>query len=798
MSRPRWRKVLRDLWLHLPRTLLVILAITLGIFGVGAFLDAYAIITPTIETNFTMTNPAAATLRMESVDSKAVQIARHFSGVTGAEARRTVYARVEVGPDEWGTLTLFVISDFKQVQVNKFWRQAGSWPPGEQQILIERASIPLIHKTEGSRLVVKLSDGAPRELPIVGTVYDPGQAPAWVDGVAYGYITPGTLQWLGGPSAFDDLLVTFNREDSSQQIHDEASRLAGVLQQDGYRVQWVHAAIPEHPHTDQMNSFLFLLEAFGVLCLLLSGILTATLISALLGQQMRQIGVMKAIGACTSQVMGLYMGDVLIFSVVALILAIPLGVLAGQGFASVAASLLNFNIMSMALPWWVYLVQVGLGMLVPLLTASYPIYRGSRMSVHEAMSDYGVALEQFGSSRFDMLLGRIESLSRPLVLSLRNAFRRRVRMVLTLLMLAAGGTSFMAALGAAASWTQTIDDAFASTHYDVDIRFDQPYAASALEKSIRAVAGVSDVEIWGGVAAVPQYADGSYGNGNLFRVLTPPAKGTTLSPPLLIAGRWLEPGDTDAVVLNDAAAEPDQGPQVHVGDKITLYLNGSQKSVWHVVGIVREFVAGPSAYANASALAAVTHQQGLAERALIVVKNHDQTLQTRVVQELEQRLAADGFHVEFFLNVSFEHQVLSNHVIIMKVLLMVVAVLMLGVGALGLASTMSVNVMERTREIGMMRAIGASTQAIMQIVIGEGIALGLLSWLLGDLVSLPVTAIVSSIAGEFFLHMPLHLVIPAWIPLLWLGIVVVVAVVASFAPAWSAARLTVREVLAYE
>ncbi len=313
-----------------------------------------------------------------------------------------------------------------------------------------------------------------------------------------------------------------------QQIHNEASRLASTLQQDGYPVQWVHAAIPEHPHTDQMDSFMFLLEAFGVLSLVLSGILTATLISALLSQQIRQIGVMKAVGARMHQVTGMYVGAILILSVAALALAIPLGVLAGQGFARVAAVLLNFNITSTALPLWVYLVQVALGVLVPLLTAAYPIYCGSRITVHKAMSDYGVAQDQFGTSRFDTLLGRIRSLSRPQVLSLRNAFRRRVRLVLTLLMLAAGGTSFMAALGATASWNQTIDDAFATSHYDIDIRFGQPYAANALEKSIRSIPGVTDVETWGGVAAIPQYADGSYGNGYLSRVLTPPATGTTL------------------------------------------------------------------------------------------------------------------------------------------------------------------------------------------------------------------------------------------------------------------------------
>jgi putative ABC transport system permease protein len=356
----------------------------------------------------------------------------------------------------------------------------------------------------------------------------------------------------------------------------------------------------------------------------------------------------------------------------------------------------------------------------------------------------------------------------------------------------------MAALGAAASWNQTIDDAFATAHYDIDIRFDQPYAADVLEKSMRSIPGVTGIETWGGVAAIPQYADGSYGNGNLFRVLSPPPTGTTLIDPLLIEGRWLQPGDTNAVVLNDAAAQPDQGPQLHVGDTIILSINGGQKTAWQVVGIVREFVAGPSAYANANSLEAVTRQQGRAGRVLIAVKDHDLTLQKTVSQELERRLAEDGFHVAFLLGLSFEHQVLSNHVIIMQVLLMVVSVLLMAVGALGLASTMSMNVMERTREIGMMRAIGASTQAIVRIVIVEGIVIGLLSWLLTDVLAVPVTAIVTSIAGDFFLHMPLHLVIPPWIPLLWLAIVVIVAVVASFSPAWNAARLTVREALAYE
>jgi putative ABC transport system permease protein len=798
MISPRWHKVLRDLWLHLPRMLMVVLAITLGLFGVGSFLVAYAILTPTIETNFAITNPASATLRMNAVDNAVLERARDFPGVTAAEARRTVYARAEIGPNEWVTMLLFVISDFDHVQVNKFWPEAGSWPPNDRQILIERASIPLIHVTQGDTITVKLSDGTPHELPIVGTVFDPGRAPAWVDGVSFGYITPSTLQWLGGPSTFNDLLLTISGDTSFQHFRDVADRLSAALEQDGSPVQWVNAAVPEHPHTRQMDSFMFLLEAFAGLCLLLSGILTATLISAILSQQIRQIGVMKAVGASTRQVMGIYFSTILILCFIALTLAIPLGVLAGQGYARSAAGLLNFEIKNDTIPLWVYLVQVALGILVPLLTAAYPVYRGSRMTVREAINDYGIAQHQFGTSRFDTLLGRISGLSRPLVLSLRNAFRRRVRMVLTLLMLVAGGTSFMAALGAAASWTQTIDDTFASHHYDLDLQFDRPYAATTIEQSIRAIPGVTDVETWGMVSAVPQYADGSFGGGERFMVMTPPPTGTTLITPSLAEGRWLRPQDTNAVVLSDAQAQTDRGLQLHVGDEITLYLNGDQKTIWQVVGIVRDNIGGADAYVNDNALSAITHQQGLAGRALVAVRDHDPTLRTTVSQALEQRLAEDGLHVALLGSLSFKHQVLSNHVIIMQVLLMGVSILMLGVGALGLASTMSLNVMERTREIGMMRAIGASTNTIVRLVIVEGIVIGLLSWFLADIVSVPVTALVGTIAGERFLRKPLELVIPLWIPLLWLAVVLVVAIIASFTPARNAARLTVRETLAYE
>jgi putative ABC transport system permease protein len=125
-------------------------------------------------------------------------------------------------------------------------------------------------------------------------------------------------------------------------------------------------------------------------------------------------------------------------------------------------------------------------------------------------------------------------------------------------------------------------------------------------------------------------------------------------------------------------------------------------------------------------------------------------------------------------------------------------VLIASVGALGLAGAMSTNVLERTREIGVMRAIGASDGAILQIVIVEGVIIGLISWFFGASLAFPAGALLANTVGVVLFQTALPYVFSAGGLLLWLGIVVVLAVVASFLPAWRASRLTVREVLAYQ
>jgi len=120
------------------------------------------------------------------------------------------------------------------------------------------------------------------------------------------------------------------------------------------------------------------------------------------------------------------------------------------------------------------------------------------------------------------------------------------------------------------------------------------------------------------------------------------------------------------------------------------------------------------------------------------------------------------------------------------------------VGSIGLTGTMSLNVMERTREIGVMRAIGASDRAVINMVMVEGITIGLLSWLLGTLLSFPISTLLSNAINlSLFGALAEFTFTPTGV-FLWLMVVLILSSLASITPARSAAKLTIREILAYE
>jgi putative ABC transport system permease protein len=795
MLRPRWRKVMRDLFYNRTRTALVVLSIAVGVFAFGTIMATRVVMTRELRSSFLATNPASAVLTTEPFDDDLIDAVRGVPGVADAEGQRAVNARIQTGPLTWQDAVFYVLPDdgITAIGVAKPW--AGAWPPPDQALLIERASLPKTHAALGDTVTVVIPGQTARELPIAGLTHDLSLPPAPIAGQAFGYITFDTLEWLGGPASYNQVQIVVSAgRDDADHIQAVAEQVERVIERGGREVLNIDVPPPlQHPAEVILPTIIALLTTLGVLALLISTFLIINTISAILTQQTRQIGIMKAIGARSGQIAGLYFSLAAAFGVLALLIAVPLGAVASLGLSRFIGSQLNVDIAGLSLQPEVVAMQVVAALLVPVVAAAVPIRAVVRRPAHEALA--GSTDAPVAMTPVDRLIGRIRGLGRPTRLALRNTFRRKGRLARTLIALALGGAVFISVLTLRASLYRTLDESIASQRYDVEVQLSRPYREERVAASAAAVPGVTNVESLLRAAAFPVRPDGTTGEALNLRAL--PAD-TTLFAPRMAAGRWLLPGDGRAVVLTTNYLAKD--PAAAVGDEVVLEIDGDRQA-WRIVGFIEELIPPVSpawAYVSIDAYTAVAGGRGRTDTLRVATVGHDAAAHAVAVEALEQRLEADGFETRLIRSRSEDRAILDERFVVLTGVLTVMSLLIGTVGGLGLAGTMSINVLERTREIGVMRAIGATDRAIRQIVLSEGFAIAALAWVISTVVSVPLGYAMCYAFGRALLNTPLTWVYSLAGVAIWLLIVLLLAAAASLLPARAAVSLTVREVLAYE
>jgi len=803
MNSLRWKKLIRDIQSARGRMTMMVVAIAVSIFGVGMILSAYTILSREMSRNYLGTNPASAFIQLDRVDNALVKAVSERSDISEAEATSWVNARAEVSPNEWMPVLLFVYPDFETSHVSTVAPEAGEYPPSSQTLLVEREVLPMLDKSIGDTITIQTPNGTKQSIKISGTVHDPALAPAWQEQTVYGYITPTTLATLGESETLHTLKVVV-RDDryNRDSIDSTVSELAAWLKTQGYVVDEIRIPPPgKHPHQSQMTSVLTLLLVFSVMALMLSAILTATMINALLAQQIRQIGIMKAIGARSRQITGLYLALIALLGFAASLVGVPLGIMAGRGFAVIVAQLLNLKIYSDAIPAWVYLTLFAMGILVPLMVALDPILKTTRITVRETLNDYGISRDAANSSLRDGWLSRIRLIDNTLILALRNTFRRRGRLILTLSLLSAAGAMFMTAINVRSGWQAYIDQSTADRHYDLEIRFNTPMPADQVESLLADVPGVEKSEAWNLTPAalirpdeleiVRTYPDGGHGSFSLRSI----SLGSDLIATPLLEGRFLQAGDADTVVLNQNAKA--LFPDAKVGDEIQLLIE-DQPNTFRLVGVIKQILSPSAAYVLPDTFASATGQPVEMTNAVrVVMRQHDKESTASITQDIEKVLAVGDVSIKATVSEALLADAIGGHVYIFIVALLLISTVMAVVGALGLASSMGTSVIERTREFGVMRAIGAKSRVILRNIISEGVFIGLMSWAISLPLSLPLSLGIGYMIGMMSFRSPLPLVISPVGLVIWVMLIAIGSIAASAYPAQQASRLTVRETLAY-
>ncbi len=796
---PRWAKVGRDLASHRMRSLLVVLSIAVGVFAIGVIAGTQHIIDTQFTGAYLASNPAHATLSVSPFDDELLDTVSRMKGVAAVSASFGLSIQVETpASSRWQDLTLLARPAWSDLPVNRLRPEEGAWPPPLNGIVLERNSLPLLGAQIGDMVQVELGDGRRREVQIAGTVYDINLPPARFVDQLYGYVSFDTLRRWGYDRQFSSLLLSVAQpNDDKAHIQAVAQQVEDKIEQGGGQVFSISTPDPGRaPVQDILDALFVILGALGVLSLLLSGFLVVNTVSATLAQQTRQVGVMKAIGATSRQIMGIYFGMALLYGLLALVIGLPLGMVGAVALARFAAGFLNFDVTGPGFAPQVLAWQVAVALAMPLLASAWPIWAGARVTVREAMASYGLGKGRFGRGPIDHLLLASQRLlpfmHRPLVISLRNTFRRKGRLALTMATLTLAGAIFVGVLSVRTSLYYTLALANRYDNYDVAVEFDRPYRSQQIADQMLQLPAVAAVETWGNGSAVRQRADGS--QSDRIRLRAPLAQ-TQMIKPRLLAGRWLLPEDQNAVVLNSNALDAE--PDLAVGDTVTLRID-DKDSDWVVVGLVHSVLTAPTAYVNYPYFTQLTGTAGRASFARVATVDHTPAAQAAAAAALQAQLEAAGFQVGRVETKFQLQEAVRLQFNILITFLLIMALLIAAVGGMGLMGAMSINVLERTREIGVMRAIGAATGAIMQIVLVEGMLIGLISWSQGVVLGWPVGRLMSQQIGLAFMDNPLEFRYAGQGALLWLAAALLISAIASFWPAHHAARLSVREVLAYE
>lgn len=809
--KPRWRKVFHDLLDNKGRTLLVVFSIAVGVFSIGVIAGAYQIISNDMSASYGSSRPANIELRMSNFDEDVLASIHNERGVADAEGRRVFNLRVRVpGTDTWTTLDMVAFKDFEKNAINLLTPIEGVTTPKKREILLEQDALKDLNVKVGGLVEFQLPDGSTKTMPVAGIVQDTALGAGDFLARPYGYLTMDTLPYLGQPILYNRAYAVVSEGgDDIGHIRELGAHLKDKLEKDGLIV--IRARFSEshkHPLADTVNAILGILMALGILIVFLSSSLIANTLNALLNQHFRHIGVIKLVGGQRRQVFSMYIMLIMAFGVLALLIAIPLGGQGAYGLALFIAGEMNFNLLGYRIVPMALLVQVLVGLLVPLIAGLAPVINGSRITVLRALSgnltddqNQAAAGEEKRLSWFDwmqvkftkILAVRGIHIPRPFVISLRNTFRRKSRLALTLFTLTMGGAIFIAVFNVRITLHDYIGQIGKYFVADVSLDFDQPYRLSEIRQKLSGVDGIQMVEGWQFVSG--DLLDEHRNVLENINIFGPPAN-SKLIQPLLIEGRWIQPGDVRKLAVSEGARK--YFPNLKAGDFVNLRIEG-RNEVWQVIGIFkfvdREGVLGYTPYEY------VSQVNDLANRSYsfrLVTDRHDRPYQNAKAEELDRDFRKLGYKVRVAQagRASLDTAVESLDTLV--VFLLIMAVLTAIVGSMGLTGTMGMNVLERTREIGIMRAIGADDRAVMRTVIAEGIVIGMISFALAVLLSIPFTYLLSTIVSLAVFQSPITVVFTYSGYAIWLALVLVLSVVASILPARNAARLTIREVLAYE
>ena len=770
--------MVRDLLHRRVRSALTVLGCLVGVAGLVAIVATGQNIVRAQASAYVAGSRADLTIFSWNVDRGVARALEALPNVAHAELRSTFATKWQLGRD-WQDVYLIGLNDFSAIEVNRVQRAAGAFPVGDE--LMPEAAVRQFTRVDlGQPLLVRDRAGRSHAVTVSGFAYSPAAISPALTQVPIVYAPAERVRrWMDtvGDNAIIIRFETFALKDET------VAAVERLLRQRDLPILQRQVRDPANfVGKRELDALVQVLGLFSALGLLLSGFLAANTLSAIAAESTREIGVMKAVGATRRHILQIHLTGALVYGLLGVVVGLPLGIGVGAWLYARIAGLTNIPLDFQVTPQ-----SLGLGLLVGLgvpLVAGLPAALGAAgVTVQAAMNAPGVAAE-FGQAAGQRLLARVAGLPTGVLMAVRNLGRRLGRNLVTLLMIALAVAAFLAAQISSGSVNTAIGAIFRVYTADAYVSLAEP-APPTVAGLLRATPGVVEVEAW------------SLTNG-LFRQRQVRVWGmppdTRLYTPDLQAGRWLRPGEPDTVVVSSDVAQ-ERG--VAVGDQADLEIAGRVRRLT-VVGIVVDnaiFLGSAIAGKVFAPLETVDRLRARDTADFFALRLADPSRASvdAALADLETRARA------FRPATESAHEDLAaaeGPARLLTLALGAMAVLVGLVGALGVLNSLTLNVVERRREIGVLRVLGARDRQVALVFLTEGLALGLGGWLLGAVLGYAVgRGFVWALGRALF---PLPFVFPPTLLLASLLFALLIAAGASLGPALAAARLPAATALRYE
>jgi putative ABC transport system permease protein len=713
------RKSVTDLSRRRARTGFTVATLALAVASIS-FLAIPTVIDASMQEEVRAEKLADATVTMRPLALTDAQLATlaALPNVAAIEPGIRVNTRVLVGERRAPALVIGV-RDFARQGVDVVRLDSGAYPGrGEVLAEIQNANVGVYDGRAGDvATIVGAGDlritGEGRNIPGGEMVQD--------ESLVVLYATTDTIAALGGARGYDRLAIRLvDTSRAAETVESVRRTLQTVPGFTGFSGLPSIRAPGDWPGKADTQAFADFLSVITLLALLSALVLVSNTMTTLVAEQTGEIGIMRAIGARRRQVALVYLRTALLIGALGALVGVVLGMLLAYGLARYFGSMFWAVDVGFGVDTTVVVASVVLGVLVPVLAALPAIRRGVRVDLREALESTGSAVG--GQDAGDRLLRRAGFLPRTMQIGLRGVGRRRRRSVATAVIVALAVANLLAVLGVAAAATESSRASWAN-HLE-DLRLWTTGRELFDERALRAI------ETAPGVArAQPALISDAELDGReafLWGVPRDPLLRYRLSD-----GRWFSAAEERAqervaVIERNLA----QFAGVDLGDRVTL-ATVAGPAQFRIIGMAtNQQEDGTVLYVPLTTLRSVLDQPTGVSTYWIKTTSPDEALIDRTTTLLDDRLTAQGYDVATEISYVMERdEIAANRTITTSI--GVLGFVIVAMSMVGLANAITMSIIERTREVGVLRCLGARARDVRRIFATEGVVLALVGWLLG-------------------------------------------------------------------